>query len=181
MRVFARGLTSVAAKKSLQLDASGLSDRPATAKCSTRTRIGRVEAGHLVRHIAMKRIQRTKPQTEAAASRRAASRIASSVDERSVQLIKDANASFVDKFRLPLVRRGGFPQVLHFQSTDDTLQVTLLEASRDQLAAPNAPPALAGKFDLSVRMHESLAGNLSEAVLGGVPWRMSGWPRSSRT
>ena len=44
----------------------------------------------------------------------------------------------------------------------------MLQAGRDQLAAPNAPPALTGKFDLAVRMHESLVGNLSQAVLGGV-------------
>lgn len=168
VRVFSRGLTSVAARKHLQLDATGLSDRPATAKCSTRTRIGRVEAGHLIRHIAMKRIQRTKPQTEILASRRAASRISATVDERSAELVSDANTSFSDKFRLPLVRRGGFPQLLHFRTSDDTLQVTMLEAGRDQLAAPDAPPALAGKFDLAVRMHESLAGNMSQAILGGV-------------
>lgn len=168
VRIFSRGLTSVAAKKRLQLDATGLSDLPATARCSTRTRIGRVEAGHLVRHIAMKRIQKTKPEAEAVASRRAAGRIAASVDERSNNLLADANTAFTDKFRLPLVRRGGFPQVLQFRTTDDALDVTMLEAGREQLAAPNAPPDLTGKFDLAVRMHESLVGNLSQAVLGGV-------------
>jgi len=168
VRVFSRGYTSVAAKKSLTLDAMGLSGRPATARCSTRTRIGNVEAGRLIKHVAMKRIEQTQPEAEAIASRRAAGKIASSVDERSKDLLGDANTAFADKFRLPLVRRGGFPQQLHFQTTDDALQVTMLQAAGDQLAAPNAPPALAGKFDLAVRMHESLVGNLSQAVLGGV-------------
>lgn len=168
VRVFSRGVTSVSAMKRLELDQTGISDRRATAKCSTRTRIGRVEAGHVVRHIAMKRIQKTKPQAEAIASRRAAGRIADSVDDRSVELVADANTSFADKFRLPLVRRGGFPQLLQFRTTDDALLVTMLQAGRDQLAAPNAPPALTGKFDLAVRLHESLVGNLSQAVLGGV-------------
>ena len=76
--------------------------------------------------------------------------------------------TFADKFRLPLVRRGGFPQLMQFRTTDDALQVTMLQAGRDQLAAPNTPPALTGKFDLAVRLHESLVGNLSQAVLGGV-------------
>ncbi len=168
VRVFSRGFTSVVARKRLQLDDTGISDRRATARCSTRTRIGRVEAGHLIRHIAMKRIQKTKPEAEVVASRRAASRIAASVDDRSADLLDDANASFADKFRLPLVRRGGFPQSLRFRTTDDALLVTMLQAGRDQLAAPNAPPALTGKFDLAVRMHESLVGNLSQTVLGGV-------------
>jgi len=168
VRVFSRGVTSVNAVKRLQLDETGLSDRRATARCSTRTRIGRVEAGHLVRHIAMKRIPTNKPHAEAIASRRAAGRIADSVDDRSADLVQDANASFSDKFRLPLVRRGGFPELLQFRTTDDALQVTMLQAGRDQLAAPNAPPALTGKFDLAVRMHESLVGNMSQAVLGGV-------------
>ncbi len=168
VRVSSRGFTSVAARKRLELDDTGLRDRRATARCSTRTRIGRVDAGRLIRHIAMKRIQQSKPEAEAIASRRAAGRIAASVDARSVDLIGDANTAFSDKFRAPLVRRGGFPQLLRFRTTEDALLVTMLQAGRDQLAAPDAPPALTGKFDLAVRMHESLAGNLSQAVLGGV-------------
>ncbi|MCU0979342.1 MAG: hypothetical protein MUF25_09275 [Pirellulaceae bacterium] len=168
VRIFSRGFTSVAAKKSLTLDETGISDHPATARCSTRTRIGKVDAGHLVKLIAMKRIQKSTPQAEAIASRRAAGKIASSVDDRSDDLLGDANTTFADKFRLPLVRRGGFPQLMQFRTTDDALQVTMLQAGREQLAAPNTPPALTGKFDLAVRLHESLVGNLSQAVLGGV-------------
>jgi len=126
VRVFSRGFTSVAAKKRLVLDETGISDRPASARCSTRTRIGNVEAGRLI------------------------------------------NAASRDKFRLPLVRRGGFPQRLQFRTTDEALQVTMLQAGRDQLAASTTPPPLTGKFDLAVRLHESLVGNLSQAVLGGV-------------
>jgi len=168
VRVFSRGFTSVAARKRLELDDAGLHDYRATARCSTRTRIGRVDAGRLVRHVAMKRINESKPEAEAIASWRVAGRIAASVDARAVDLVGDANAKFEDKFRTPLVRRGGFPQSLGFRTTDDALLVTMLQAGRYQLAAPNAPPALKGKFDLAVRMHESLAGNMSQAVLGGV-------------
>lgn len=168
VRIFSRGFTSVAAKKRLLLDDLGVSDRPASARCSTRTRIGNVDAGRLVKRIAMKRIQQTQPEAEAIASRRAAGRIAASVDNRSDDLLGDANKMFQDKFRLPLLRRGGFPQQLDFQTTDDSLLVTMHQAGRDQLAAPSPPPALTGKFDLAVRMHESLVGNLSQAALGGV-------------
>jgi len=168
VRVFSRGFTSVAAKKSLLLDETGISDRPASARCSTRTRIGNVEAGHLIKHIAMRRIQQTKPQAEVIASRRAAGKIAASVDDRSHDLLGDANVAFNDKFRLPLLRRGGFPQVLRFRTTDEAMQVTMLQAGRDQLAAGTTPPPLNGKFDLAVRMHESLVGNLSQTVLGGI-------------
>jgi hypothetical protein len=168
VRIFSRGFTSVVAKKRLTLDEMGVSDRPATASCRTRTRIGNVDAGRLAKHIAMKRIEQSTPQAEAIASRRAAGKIASSVDDRSNDLLGDANTTFADKFRLPLVRRGGFPQLMQFRTTDDALQVTMLQAGREQLAAPSAPPALTGKFDLAVRLHESLVGNLSQAVLGGV-------------
>ncbi len=168
VRIFSRGLTNVGARKRLRLDEGGLSDRPATARASTNTRIGRVEAGHLIRHIAMKRIRRSKAEGEAIASRRAAGRIAASVDDRSSDLLSNANASFADKFRLPLVRLGGFPRLLQFSTTDDALRITMLESGRNQLAAPDAPPVLTGTFDLAVRMHESLVGNFSQAVLGGV-------------
>ena len=168
VRVFSRGYTSVAAKKRLVLDETGIAGHPATARCRTSTRVGRVDAGRLIRHVAMRRIEQTQPQAEAIASRRAAGRVAASVDHRSADLLRDANVTFNEKFRLPLVRRGGFPQSLQFRTTDDALQVTMLQAGRDQLAAPGAPPPLEGRFDLAVRRHESLVGNLSQAVLGGV-------------
>ncbi len=168
VRIFSRGFSTVAAQKRLALDATGLSSRPASTRCSTRTRIGRVEAGRLIRHIAMKRIQQSKSEAEAIASRRTASRVSTSVDGQSRNLLDDANTRFHEKFRLPLVRRGGFPQQLKFRTTDDTLLVTMLQAGRDHLGAPNDPPPLAGKFDLAVRFHESLVGNLSQAVFGGV-------------
>jgi hypothetical protein len=48
------------------------------------------------------------------------------------------------------------------------MHVVGLRAGADQLAAPNQPPALTANHNLAIRLHESFAGNLSQAALGGV-------------
>ncbi len=44
----------------------------------------------------------------------------------------------------------------------------LLRAGSYQLAAPGPAPELQGEFDLGARVHESIAGNFSESIIGGV-------------
>jgi hypothetical protein len=44
----------------------------------------------------------------------------------------------------------------------------MLQESSFQLAAPKQPPAIGEGHDVAVRLHESLIGNYSETLLGGV-------------
>jgi hypothetical protein len=90
------------------------------------------------------------------------------MDEEAAELLQQANDLFSEKFRKPLVRRDAFPKTLRINTTDEALLITALETCSDQLGAPNDPPALNDKYDLAVRVHESLVANSTQAVWGGV-------------
>ncbi|HTN74203.1 MAG TPA: hypothetical protein VL096_03115 [Pirellulaceae bacterium] len=83
-------------------------------------------------------------------------------------MLAKAHDGFVNKFRLPLVRKGEFPQQLHFATTDDGLTIAALMANTTRLGAPSAAPQLTAEHDLSVRVHESLVGNAAETILAGL-------------
>jgi hypothetical protein len=130
------------------------------------------------RKVAWKRAG-SKSQVEVIASQRAARRVAAQMDSEVVEVLAPAKELFAEKFRNPLVRRGGFPQQFLLRTTDDRLFIQATQASMDQLAAPDEPPALTADHDVAARIHDSLVGNLSQAYLGGVTWTTSGsrlWP-----
>ena len=152
----------------MSLDEQGLHWWRARAYCRTATRVNSVGARlRLVRKIAWKRIRAQKSQAERIASSHAAQRVAGSMDSRAAGVLTDADRSFQQKFRNPLLRRGETPRQLQFRTTDDRLYVTALQANAYQLGAPDAPPDLEGPFDLAVRLHESMVANFSEASIGG--------------
>jgi hypothetical protein len=163
------GVTSIDARKRLLLDEEGVGSRAAQAQARTRSTIQSISShSHLVRKIAWKQAGRTKPRVEAIASQRAARRVEQNMNAQVAELLETLNDTFMDQFRKPLLRRDGFPQLLEFETTDDNLLVTMLQAGRDLLAAPTDPPPLTADHDIAVRFHETLVGNLSQAMLGGV-------------
>jgi hypothetical protein len=122
----------------------------------------------IVRKIAWKKARATKPRVEAIASRRAARRVEQNMNGQVAELLETLNDVFQERFRRPLLRRNGFPRLLDFETTEDHLLVTMLQAGRDLLGAPTEPPPLTADHDVAIRFHESLVGNLSQAVVGGV-------------
>ncbi len=156
-------------RKRLLLDEEGVVGRPAQATCKTNSTIHSISSRmKIVRKIAWKQAGRTKSKVEAIASRRAAGRVQRDMNAQAAEMLETLNGTFEDQFRKPLLRRNSFPQQLDFESTDDSLMVTMLQAGRDQLAAPTDPPALTADHDIAVRFHETLVGNFSEAIFGGV-------------
>jgi hypothetical protein len=169
VKIYSRGVTSVDASKRVSLDKEGLEADRARAACRTRTTIRDIQSHHqLVERIAWNRARQSKSRAEAIASQRAARRVAGGMDARAADLLDRADDAFSDKFRKPLIRRGAFPAEFDFQTTDQALHVVMLQADDDQLGAPNEPPAVTGVPDIGVRFHESLVGNLSQAMLGDV-------------
>ena len=90
------------------------------------------------------------------------------MDNQAADFLADANDSFNEKIRFPLIRRDAFPKLFSFSTTDSKLFVTLLHAARAQMSAPGEAPALAGEHDLSARLHESAVNNFSESLFGGT-------------
>ena len=121
-----------------------------------------------MRNIAWKQVNQKKGQTEGIASRKAASRVAGRVDGQAGETLAEADESYQSNFRSPLVRRESFPELFDLKTTDSQLLVRLLRAGSFQLAAPGPAPELEGDFDLNARVHESIAGNFSESLIGGV-------------
>ncbi|MEX0818215.1 MAG: hypothetical protein WD070_01440 [Pirellulaceae bacterium] len=167
--IYSTGYTNVNASKRVYLGPEGVTSDFATALASTSSHVSSIAAKcNLVRKIAWKQVRQKKHQAERIAAGRAASRIAGRVDGQAGETLAEADESFQDKFRAPLIRRESFPELLDLRTTDAQLLVRLLRAGRFQLAAPGPAPELEGDFDLGARIHESLAGNFSESIIGGV-------------
>ncbi len=169
--IFSSGVTSVDARKRMLVDAEGIATQRARAACRTNSQIHRISAkSPLIENIAWKRVRQSKSQAEVIASQRASRRVAAQMDSEVVEVLAPAKELFAEKFRNPLVRRGGFPEELLLSTTDDRLYVQAMQAAADQLAAPDEPPALTAEHDVAACIHDSLVGNLSQAYIGGVTW-----------
>ena len=166
--IYSSGVTTIDARKRLMVSATGISVQPARAACRTRSRITSIAGSAIAQNIAWNRVRQSKGRAEAIASQRGARRAEDEMDGEAGELLSKGADMFANKFRNPLLRRDAFPQVLNFSTTDDYLHVVGLRAGANQLAAPGEPPALTANHDLGVRLHESFAGNLSQAALGGV-------------
>jgi hypothetical protein len=167
--VYSDGVTTVDGRKRVLVDAFGVTSRPARAVCQTSSTINNISArSNMVRNIAWKRAMGLKPEAEVIASDRAARKVEAKMDEESADLLDRGHDMFAEKFRNPLVRRGGFPKTLQIRTSETMLHITGLGTLDDQVAAPNDPPALTDNHDIALRVHESLVGNLSQAMFGGV-------------
>lgn len=167
--IYSTGYTYINASKRVYFDGEGVTSDWATATASTNSNVNSISARcGLVRKIAWKQVNQKKGQAERIASGKAASRVAGRVDGQAGEMLADADANFQNKFRSPLIRRESFPELFDIKTTDTQVLFRLLRAGSFQLAAPGPAPELADSFDLGARVHESIAGNFSESMIGGV-------------
>ncbi|MDX1944714.1 MAG: hypothetical protein SFU86_04840 [Pirellulaceae bacterium] len=165
--VHTTGVTSIAGSKSIYMTVAGMAGDPAAVGASTNSTINSLCARcGLVEKIGWKRAGQQKGQAEAIGSSHAAARVAGQMNQQAGEMIAEQNNNYIQKFKFPLVRRGEFPEDLHFSSKSDRLFMRMLQTGPTQLAAPAAPPAN-GEHDLSVVAHESAVINHGEAVLAG--------------
>ncbi|EAQ78429.1 hypothetical protein DSM3645_07051 [Blastopirellula marina DSM 3645] len=168
--VHSSGVTSVLGKKSLLVDAEGVSDTRATAECRTSSTFNSIQANSgLVRNIATNKAYQQKSQAEAIASQHAEQRVVSRMEAETVKLIQDANTRLRKEVRQPLDSRDEFLEIFEISSTSDAIHVMAMKANRFQLAAPTLPPAPApSSADIGVQLHESMPTNMGEVLLGGI-------------
>ncbi|MFT5524402.1 MAG: hypothetical protein ACI9G1_001062 [Pirellulaceae bacterium] len=166
--IYTVGNTSVQSSKRVWLTAGGIISAAATACCSTSTEVTGVCAKRkIIEKIAWRKIGSSKSEAESVASQRAEVRVSQSMDKKSSTTLADANGRYADKVRKPLTRRGGFPQGVSTSSDSSFAYIEVLQASKAQIAAPSAPPVVAGSPELSVRLHETSIANFSQSILGG--------------
>ena len=167
--VHTTGNTTIDASKIIHLDAFGLHPQPASAICETESSIDSVSArSRCIEKLAWRRALASQPQGEQIASRRAEQQVAERVDQQTTEMLKDANHFLQEQFRQPLIRRNAFPKLFEFATVAGHLRVRMLQSNDRQMAAPGPAPEHDGSPDVGIKIHESLIGNLSEAILGGT-------------
>lgn len=165
------GTTTLAARKTLWIDAEGIVASPSVAQADTDTTIDAIalrRGGQIAERIAWKKACRQKPQAEQIAARHAEDRLNRRIDEQIGQEVAKSNERLTAQFRRPLLERRLFPSRLEISSTEDALHVVALEAGEVQLASPVDPPPLEGKPDIALRLHESLVNNAAALGLSGM-------------
>ncbi|MBB77191.1 MAG: hypothetical protein CMJ75_22015 [Planctomycetaceae bacterium] len=167
--VHTTGNTKINASKLIHLDAFGLHPQPASANCVTESSIDSISArSRCIEKIAWRRALASQSQGEQMASRRAEQQVAERVDQQTTEMLKEANHFLKEQFRQPLIRRNAFPRLFEFTTIDGHLKLRMQQSNSRQLAAPGPAPQHEGTPDVGIKIHESLIGNLSEAILGGT-------------
>jgi hypothetical protein len=167
--IHSSGTTQIRGLKRIVIDENGIHALPATATAATKTQITGIAAGgNIAQRVATNRVYESKSEAEQIAGQHAAVRARQRVDQQARSQLEKSQASFLEKFRNPLLRRRAFPEVLNFRTTQQSLFVTMLQANRNQLAAPSAPPEIDVLSDLAIRIHESWINNFAAATLSGA-------------
>jgi hypothetical protein len=167
--VHTTGVTTVSASKQISMSETGMESTRSSARARTSSRINSLSAKHrFVERIAWKKAGQQKGQAEAIGSARAQTRIAREMDQQSGELIAEQNDNYLNKFRRPLIRKGGFPDEMKFSTTSERLEFRMMQAQLGQIGAPVTPPAHEGQYDLAVQAHESAVVNFAEILVGGT-------------
>lgn len=166
--IWSSGTTTLAATNLIELNAQGVKWQAPNATAHTSTQITGVSAGgRIAQNVANQRVAESKPQAEQVASQHAAGRLrARMASEINANLTK-ANKRFLEDFRNPLIRTGGFPEVFDFSTTDDALFIRGLQAKLSQLGASGTPPGKVDGTALFLQLHESTVNNLANSILAG--------------
>jgi hypothetical protein len=167
--IYATGTTTLSARKRLLFHGEQLSTRPATSSATVASSINDIQARHgLIERFAWKRAMKQKALAESIAASHAEDQFNERMDKQADGLIARANESLLQKFRRPLADRNLLPKVFRLSTTADAVQLTVQAEGFGHLAAPHAPPHLAGAGDLTVRVHETAINNVTAAVLAGI-------------
>ncbi len=165
--VYARGITDVDAHKVIYIDSTGIHSKPADAICKTKTRVTGLSAPPLIEGVAWSRVNSQKRSGERQAARDTERQFEKQMDTNAGKMVAKGDKRFNDSIRKPLIRRRAFPRLIQFSTTEDTLLVTATQGNDFQIAASSAPPEIPDGFDMSVQVHQSILGNLSESYVGG--------------
>lgn len=166
--VYSSGMSDINANARLSFDFAKLVAGTADATVASSSTITGVAANcKAVRKIAWNQAQKQSPVVTEIMSGRSATRVARRFDAEVSEIVAKANRDYNKKVKAPLERREAFPRELKVASTEKHLTLSAMQVASSQVAAPASPPQLDGKFDLAVRVHESLAANVGETAIGG--------------
>jgi len=168
VQVLSQATTDVRAEQTILFGPAGITSLPASAKCTSSVKILDITASSPgYETIARKRTTKNKAKAEELTSQRAEAIVKEKMDNQSGEMLDKVAEGYANKFRLPLIRKGGFPEQMLMSTTSDNVLAGMLQRKWNQVAAFIPAPALSGDHDLSVRVHESFVRNFSEATIGG--------------
>lgn len=168
-RIHSTGLTRLAVRKRLWLDAQGLHTHRAAARAMTETETTGISVrrgGGLACRVAWRRTTAQQELAEQIAAQHASDQAQRELDRAAEQALQAAHEQVENRLRRPLARRGWLPQELRFQTSSDALRMVACAAGSHQLAAPTPPPKPDRSGDLTICLHESLFNNLAETLAG---------------
>ena len=174
--IYAEGATALAGRKRIFIDSDGFKSYPAAAAANTSTSIQGVSAGggglfgRMIQKIATKKVYQSKGTAEQIAARHAEERVEDRMEREAQAGLWRAHNGFSTRFRNPLVRRGEFPKLMQFRTTDDDLRIVARQANVSQIAAASPPPEPRERGEMAVQAHESFINNLASGLLAGITW-----------
>ncbi len=176
-RVTSTGVTKVAARKALRLDAKRIAEQghpfwplPAKSNAVTTSTIKSVQAGGggMVAQQARQQVYASKAQADRIGADHSKQRTNQRMDQQVREQIRQPAEDFDKKLRKPLMDRDLFPQQLDFHSTESAVHMTALHGGLPGLGTVGPPPPLNGNHDMAARLHESLVNNFASAAYSGV-------------
>lgn len=166
--------THFTARKRVELSDADFASQAAYADATTDTHFQSVAkqggglGSRLVSQAGWKRARQSERQAEAIAADHAEDRIERRFDDEVGSKLSSARRQYQDDFRAPLDHRGNGPEYIRFSSTNNSVEIETMQATRLQLAAPSMPPAVTAGHDIAVRLHESAVNNYVAGVLAGA-------------
>ncbi|MCA9129819.1 MAG: hypothetical protein KDB22_22185 [Planctomycetales bacterium] len=163
------GSSPVIASKQIFVTPTNISALPTTASTNLQTTITSFQhRSRIVRRIAKRKAAEQKPQADAIAEHRLQNRIQSGYDDQVQSLLDQANAQLSDmRNPRPAFVRLGVPRPqLMLHSTDSSVNGSVLQAAKFQLAAANpCPLPVAEHAKVVVTAHHSALVNALDLVL----------------
>ncbi len=172
VRIHSRSTTQLKAETRIAFaPEAGLSATPTSTWAEAQTEIDNITVDsrleRMITRIAWKKAGQQKPAAEQEAGRKAQQRLRHQFDRQIADMIDQTNGKYHDKFRRPLVRQDLFPERFEISSSEEAIQLVVLKAFADQLAAPGATAPPPPGHDAALVVHESLINNVAAHLLGG--------------
>jgi hypothetical protein len=168
------GVTDYTATKQVELTADDFRGLPTQASATTRSDIHSISkrggglGSQMVSNVGWDKARQQHGRADSIASSHAEDRIRSRFDREMRDALRDLWDRYAEAYRNPLLGRGQLPKDVQLSTTDESLNLQMMQGSRGQLGAAGEPPSIDGTHAMAMRAHESAANNYATAILGGA-------------
>jgi hypothetical protein len=165
--LYGGAVTNVDALVRLHVEKDQLRADAPVVHCDTHSHIDDINAERrIIERLAWRRAPKEVPDAEQNAARQAEQPIAERLNQEISTMLEKANELYAKKIRLPMTRRGAWPE-LSYSSDGQHLHMRLLQAESDQLAAPRPLTKIPLDGDLVFCGHESFFENMLDGLFAG--------------